>query len=442
VSRLAKALLAVGTLTLLATSTFVCQRVADRGRFTGAYSSYGSGPKGARGLYLLAERLGLRPQRWAQDLAGLPRRAMLVALGDCESGMARPLSRYEERELVQWVEQGGVLLVAGVRHYLPEGLGVRFEAEPRCGPSWRFLRMQEEAGEGAEQEQVEQELQGPPEPGASAPAAGDETAEADLDEADDVLTWTSPVDQPLIGLAPLPMRHPGRLVLDEDASARVILTMPDAINMPESPVQRDVGVVVKRGNGRVIALASGSMLQNRALAAGDGGVLFARLAHAYAGEGPIVFDEYHLGVGERRSLMRYLRQAGAAPFLTQLMWIALIWLWRSGARFGGVRQPDEPAPAGTASYVTALGGLFARAGDPGGAVHLLVKQGLARVAAHHHVQPGPARKLEAELSSRGLTDAAQAVRAIASAEYGALRDAGNLAKLSREVDRAVTRACA
>jgi hypothetical protein len=438
VSRLSKALLAAGTLALLSTSTFVCQRVAERGRFTGAYSSYGSGPKGARGLYLLAERLGLRPQRWAQDLAALPKRAMLVALGDCESGMARPLSRYEERELAEWVEQGGVLLVAGVRHYLPEGLGVRFEAEPRCGPNWRLLRMQQETDEGAEREEVAEELEGPPEPGASAPAGA---GESDLDDAEDVLAWTSPVGEPLIGLSPLPMRHPGRLVLDDDAAARVILTMPDALNMPDSPIQREVGVVVKHGNGRVIALASGSMLQNRSLAAGDGGVLFARLAHAYAAEGPIVFDEYHLGVGERRSLMRYLRQAGAAPFIAQLMFVALIWLWRSGARFGGVQQTPEPAPAGTASYVTALGGLFARAGDPGGAAHLLVKQGLGRVAAHHHLQPGPARKLADELSSRGLAEAAQAVRAIASAEYVALRDAGSLARLSREVDRAVARAC-
>ena len=46
---------------------------------------------------------------------------MLVALGDCESGMARPLSRYEQQELARWVERGGVLLVAGARHYLPKG---------------------------------------------------------------------------------------------------------------------------------------------------------------------------------------------------------------------------------------------------------------------------------------------------------------------------------
>jgi hypothetical protein len=442
-SRLRKALLATLTLAFFATSTFVCSRVADRGRFTSAYSSYGSGPKGARGLYLLAESLGLSPRRWSQDLAALPRRAMLVALGDCESGMARPLSRYEEQELVRWVEQGGVLLVAGARHYLPDGLGVRFESEPRCTPEWRILRTEKEkgAGEGEPSEQSAPELQAPPEPGASQPATDSGTI-ADLPEANDDVAWTSPVDRPLLGLEPLPMRQPGRLVLDDGADERVILSMPDALNMPDSPIQREVGVVVKRGNGRVIALASGSMLQNRALAAADGGVLFARLAQAYAQDGPILFDEYHLGVGERRSMMRYLRQAGASPFIAQLMFVALLLLWRSGARFGGVRQPPEAPPAGTASYVGALGGLFARAGDQAGAAHVLVKQGLTRVAAYHHLPPSAARALAGELSERGLLDAAAAVRAIADAERGAIRgEPGGLARLSREIDRAVARAC-
>ena len=444
-SRLGKALLAIATLAFFATSTFVCSRVADRGRFTSAYSSYGSGPKGARGVYLLAESLGLSPRRWSQDLAALPRRAMLVALGDCESGMARPLSRYEQQELVRWVEQGGVLLVAGARHYLPDDLGVRFESEPRCTPEWRFSstagNQDEEEAEGDQAEQAAPELETPPEPGASQPAIESGTI-AELPEADEDVAWTSPVDRPLLGLDPLPMRRPGRLVVDERADERVILSMPDALDMPESPVQREVGVVVKHGNGRVIALASGSMLQNRALAAADGGVLFARLAQAYASEGPILFDEYHLGVGERRSMMRYLRQAGATPFIAQLMFVALVLLWRNGARFGGVRQPPEIAPAGTASYVGALGGLFARAGDPAGAAHVLVKQALTRVAAHHHLPPSPARALAAELSERGLSEPAAAVRAIADAERSAMRgEPGSLARLSREIDRAVARAC-
>jgi hypothetical protein len=183
------------------------------------------------------------------------------------------------------------------------------------------------------------------------------------------------------------------------------------------------------------------MLQNRALGLSDGGLAFARLLHAYAPAGPLLFDEYHLGVGERRSLMRYLRQAGATAFIAQLLLFALLLLWRSGARFGGVREPEPAPPAGTASFVAALGGLFARARDPVGAAQVLVKQALGRVAAHHHLPPSAPRALALELEQRGLREAAQAVRSIGEGERTLLSDQGGLAKLSRRLDQAVARAC-
>jgi len=442
-TRLQRALLAASALALVCTSAVVCQRVADRGRFAGAYSSYGSGPKGVRALFLLAQQLGAQPARWSQDLAALPARAMLIALGDCDSGMARPLSRYEEQELVRWVADGGVLLVAGARHYLPKGLGVRFEPEPRCRREVRFVRPRQQS---EQDEAVPPELEGPPTPGASVPAAAgpsvDPDATDDLDElAGDAVVWTSPADAPLLGLDPIPMRNPGRLVIDDGAASRVILSMPDAPEMPESPIQREVGVIVRHGKGHVIALASASMLQNRALGLADGGVAFARLLRAYAAAGPLLFDEYHLGVGERRSLMRYLRQAGATAFIAQLLLCALLLLWRCGARFGGVRDPEPAAPAGTASFVAALGGLFARARDPAGAAQVLVKQALGRIAAYHHLPPSLARALAIELEQRGLREPAQAVRSIAEAEHALLADQGGLVKLSRRLDQAVARAC-
>ncbi len=392
-TRLQKVLLAGATLCLLATSRFACQRIAERGRFVAAYSSYGSGPLGTRALYLLTGRLGAHPQRWAQDLAALPKGALLVALSDCESGLARSLSRYEQQELVRWVADGGVVLVAGARGYLPEELPVGFESEA-CG---------DEREHGRETWQ--------------AAAAG----------------------APLVGLGPMPMREPGRVVLDEPERAQVILTLPDAPGMPESPVQRVAGAIAPHGKGHVIVLAAASMLQNRALASADGGVLFARLLARYAPEGPVLFDEYHLGVGERRSMMRYLRQAGATPFIVQLLFVALLLLWRAGARFGGVRAPRMAvAMKDDASFVTALGDLFARAGSRAGAQELLVRQALARVARHHHVPPMPAGHLAVELEARGRTAAAEAVRELGGIDAASGRD---LAAQSRALDALVARAC-
>jgi hypothetical protein len=418
---------------------FVCQRVAERGRFASEYSSYGAGPKGTRGLYLLSEALGARPTRWVEDLAALPTGGMLVALGACK-GMARKLSRYEQQELTRWVEAGGVLLVAGARHYLPKTLGVTFEPSPDCPQLLDLLGGQsaekEDAEGGSDAENAEDDQEALP---AATPDSGSLATAAVGDED---MVWTSPADELLAGLPPIAMRNPGRLVIDEDANApRVLLSFPDAPTMPESSVQREAAVVIERGRGKVVVLASASMLQNRELAAGEGGVLFARLLAAYAPKGPLLFDEYHLGVGERRSMTRYLRNVGATPFVLQLLLAALVWLWRSGARFGAIRRPPPPVPAGTASFVSALGGLFARAADPQGTVRILEHQALAQVAARHHLPPSTSsQRIARALEARGLKRAAAAVMRIGEAERMLLADRMDIATVSRKLDAAVKEA--
>ncbi|MFI5309330.1 MAG: DUF4350 domain-containing protein, partial [Polyangiales bacterium] len=443
---------------------FACGRVADRGRFASAYSSYGSGPKGARALFLLAQQLGARPRRWAEDLAALPSGSgMLVALGGCDSDMARPLSRYEKHELEHWVEQGGVLLVAGERHYIPKGFGIGFASEPGCAADVRFARHEREDSE------IPPEALGPPDKSAdggvdagadagqeASPDAGG-TTRGDVpvvaaplrkrtlrsmlsgdEEPEEPTTWASALDDPLRGLEPLPLRRPGKLELEPDTPHSAVLGVPDESGESSSSL-RELGVVVPRGRGRVIALASASMLQNRALGLSDGGLMFARLLRAYAPAGPVMFDEYHLGVGERRSLVRYLREAGATPFALQLLCAALLFLWRGGARFGGLRVDQAPVPPGSVSLVAAMGNLFARTKDTAGASQILIKQALSRVAAYHRVPPAPAQTLAKSLEDKGLHDAASAVAKIALAER-AVTGEGGLATKSRYLDLAVQQA--
>lgn len=424
---------------------FVCQRVAERGRFASAFSSYGAGPNGTRGLFLLAEAQNARPMRWVEDLAALPDEGgMLVALGDCESGMARSLSRYEQHELEQWIAGGGVLLVAGARHYLPKDLGVAFEPSIECAELTPLLGKRSRSHD-AEDEHEEREGSPSAEPRGNQPATVDSgTGLSELELDDPELVWTSPVGDPLRGLPPIAMHEPGRLVVDDDDqdSERVLLTMPDAPTMSDSAVQREAAVVIDHGRGHVIALASASMLQNRALAFGDGGVMFARLLAAYAPVGPVLFDEYHLGVGERRSMMRYLRQVGVTPFALQLLLAALIALWRAGARFGALRRKIPPAPAGTASFVSALGGLFSRSSDPLGVLRILEHQALAHVAARHHLPQSNSHKLARALADRGLPQAAAAVRRISESERVLMAEKLDLVAVSKRIDAAVAEACA
>jgi hypothetical protein len=440
---LRRALLLLGVAGLFAVGGAMCQRVAERGRFVGNYSSYGSGPAGARGLFLLAEGLERSPRRWAQDLAELPDDGVLVALGDCETPMARPLSRYEREELQRWVEAGGVLLVAGARNYVPEGLGVGFEPERGCGGTWGLL-----TGSGAGSES-ESRTESEPE-SASESETGSESGSGSVaepvtgfglgSESESVdLVWAAPEGDALAGLDPVPMNAPGRIVLRGEPPHEVILSGRDAPDMPDSPVRRELGVVVRKAAGKVIVLASGSPFRNDGLAPSDGGVLFARLLGAHAPDGPVLFDEYHLGVGERRSMMRYLRSVGMGPFGLQLLIVTVMLLLRAGTRFGGVREPVPDPPAGTASYVSGMGRLYARAGDMPGALEILVRQGLSRVARHHHLPPGSARKLAAALSARGQSGVAALVTELGQVDRQ-LATVG-LAKASRRIDALVERAC-
>ncbi len=405
----------------------VCERVTLRGRFAVAYSTYGAGPGGARGLYLLADSLGRRPQRWAEDFGRLPERAVLVALGGCELLAARAVSPAEQRWLVGWVERGGVLVVAGAHDYLSPALGVTLErtlgaCDPRAGLLGAIVRAQRDAGTAVEA----------PDAGLPSPLSVARDPVAAVAEAveQDPLPEALPargVGGPLVGFARLPLRDPARVELHDPLHTEVLLRLPD---------ERVAGALVRRGRGAVVALASSSPLLNRELREGEGGVLFARLLRAFPEAGPVLFDEYHLGVGERRSIVRYLGDFGGGALLVQALLVVLFMLWRRGARFGGTQRAVPLPPAGTASYVAGIASLYARAGDPGAAAAILTRRALARIAAHHRLPSPEPRALADALAARGKLAEAEAVRGLASLASVPPRDDAALVARAQEIDAA------
>jgi hypothetical protein len=411
----------------LGAAGLVCQRVAERGRYAASYSTYGAGPGGTRGLYLLAEELGAEPVRWAEDLARLPERGMLVALGGCEARQLRELSRYERRILIEWVEGGGVLVVAGAHTYLDPDLGVWLDRpETECDPTAGLLgiltRDQRAGDDGEELDQVPDDFQEDP---------GETFDELASEDEPRPIEWAEPVPGGLLeGLGPIGLRQPATLVLGDGTIFRPFLGFDDEL----------AGVVADRGEGHVVVLASASLFQNRDLEEADGGALFARLVREHAPAGPVIFDEYHLGVGERRSTARYLRQVGGGPVAIQLVVLVLLLLWRAGARFGATREDPPPPPGGTASYVAAIGTLYRRSADPPGAIGILVRHALGRVAERHRLPHSDPTALEKALEERRHHDAAAAVRRIAVTGRGPLVRSRDLVGLARELDHLVTQA--
>lgn len=390
-------------------------RVAERGRFARPYSSYGSGAQGTRALFLLLGELGYPLLRWSQDLAGLPANATLIALGSCESPAARPLSRYETTELLRFIERGGVLLVAGARNYLPHELGVSFEDDVDCDASHR--EAEQELAEAVERARREHADAGaPPLTDAGVPETPAFIIPPTTAAADGGGTvWGVPLTKSLEGLPIVQFDKSGKLRVEDFTLAEPLLGVPTTSGASEEDVA-SLAVTFTRGKGRVLVLGSASMLQNAELETGEGATLFTRLIRSYANPKLLIFDEYHLGLGERRSLMQYLRNAGAMPLIAQLLCVLSFALWRRGARIAAPQPARrENNPRGTVSFVTALGALYRRVGDRGAAIRLIARAALLRVAQHHSLGNLQASALEKELTRRGALTAAKAVRDIVSA---------------------------
>ncbi|HEY8432817.1 MAG TPA: DUF4350 domain-containing protein [Sandaracinaceae bacterium] len=392
----------------LGAAGLMCRRVGERGRYATAYSTYGAGPDGTRALFLLAEQLGARPRRWAEDLGRLPERGMLVALGSCDQLMRRELGRIERENLARWVERGGVLLVAGIEDYATRAeLGVELEgSRGLCLPTAGLVGMLARAEARTEEDEEES----PPDPRLEdLPGALVDDPAGTYDEITEQegLLPAQPayaLGGPAAGLPPVGMRRALSITVDPERTSEVLLELEDG---------RPAAVRVAVGRGTVIALASASQFTNRDLRSESGGLLFARLVREHAPEGPILFDEYHLGVGQQRSMMRYLRQVGAGAAFVQILLLAGLALWRLGARFGAPRTDPPPLPGGTASYVDGVATLYAKSGDPDGASAIVVRRALARIAQHHHLGTNDPSRMIDLLTSRRRHRAAQAVAVLA-----------------------------
>ncbi len=375
-------------------SGLVCQRVAARGRYAVPYSTHGAGPDGTKAVYVYAEEAGLAPIRWTRDLEGLPTDGLLVAIGGCAQAPNRDLSRYEISALSDWIEGGGVLLVAGAHDYLWEDAEVALDPPPGCTMEQALATELARAERGEEAGEEDEEAE--PDAEAIVNALFDEQEESPPE-------WVTGTGL-LAGVGPLPLERPGAIrTTSQDAQT---LFETGKLGTPH-------GVLVPRGAGAIVVLSSASPLQNRNLSAADGGVVFARLARALAPEGPVIFDEYHLGVGARRSLGRYVRDVGGAAVALQLLVVVLFLLLARGVRFGRPEVVVPPVPGGTASYVEGVGDLYARTGDASAALGLVAAHGLDEVAAHHHLHDASAARLEKILGERGKKEAASAVRRLA-----------------------------
>lgn len=384
---------------------FAAHRVTERGRFALPYSTLGGGPDGTLALFRLTRELGYEPRAHMRELSHMRSPGTLVAIGSCRAGLVRELSRPEREALVSWVERGGLLIVAGVASYLPSEAGLSDEFAATCKDP-----LEQGFFEGA--------------------LAGEEDEGISSDEVRvPFYVEAYPSGPPLAHVLPFGVTRASTVQSNGEMEPTVL------IESEHGPL----AMTAPLGRGRVVYLGIPDAFTNENLAQG-GGVVFARLLEAFAPKGPVWFDEYHLGVGARRSLFRYLRDLGYGPVLLQLGLVILAALVAGATRLGEPRDEPREKPRSTRSYLAALGSLYARTRDKQGALEVLGQRALERIARHYRVGNVPLSELQSALSAQGHRAVATYVERVRAHAKRPLAQGEALEARARAIDEDTTAA--
>jgi hypothetical protein len=368
-------------------------RVAERGRYAAPYSTLGGGPDGTLGLMRLTRELHYDARPLLRELSHLHTPATLVAIGNCPTKLVRELTRPEREALLAFVDKGGLLIVAGADDYLPVEAGLYGQKRPTCEEpkaNTGLFDPEAQAKSAPDDDLLGEET--PEQAGKDDDAKADE--DSDLLEGEHTVPYyveAKPSGPPLTHMLPFMVTRASTVSANQETEATVLIDSESGA----------LGMTTALGRGRVVYLGIPDALTNRNLT-DSGGALFARLLRAFAPKGPVWFDEYHLGTGARRSVIRYLRDLGYGPVLFQFALVVLLAFFASTARLGRPELERVVPPQGTRSHLSALGLLYLRSKDRRGALGVLAQRALTRIAQHYRTGSVPLHELEHALSARGL----------------------------------------
>jgi hypothetical protein len=131
---------------------------------------------------------------------------------------------------------------------------------------------------------------------------------------------------------------------------------------------RPGAVLLRRGAGRVVVLASPALLSRRGLVRSDGeprddnAVFLYNVASLDARDGKVYFDEYHHGLRAASGFWGYLAYHGRRWALLPLLVVAGVWAWTWAVRLGPAVPPRRADSADAVDYASALGRLYQGAG--------------------------------------------------------------------------------
>ncbi|MBW2261963.1 MAG: DUF4350 domain-containing protein [Deltaproteobacteria bacterium] len=300
------------------------------------FSSLSPAPDGAKALHTLLGDLGYRTSRLLETFEpeGIEEVDVLVVIQP-----VKPITDEERGVLVDWLERGGTMLLAGG---LASGGEYSTLARDPDDPFARHVRP----------------LHGSPTPGGSAaPGDGDEEHEWKKERSD-----IAPVL--LAGVDTFEYRH---ILTDRLTTLRVEHRQetwrrgPHELLMGEQSGFIEVSTA---GRGRVIKILDESILLNRSIRLGDNLVFVLNVLEAYVGKGRVAFDEGHRSLmpGDEPNVWEVLGPASEMAFL-QLMLAVLVGIVALGWRLAPALPERRERRRRALQQVEALAGMMERAGS-------------------------------------------------------------------------------
>src|SRR5262249_9280307 len=143
---------------------------------------------------------------------------------------------------------------------------------------------------------------------------------------------------------------------------------------------------VEHGKGRVLLVASPSILTYRGLRQEDNAVFVYNVALNDARDGKVFFDEYHHGLHSGGGFWGYLAYHGAHGVLAPLALLLAVAVWSVAVRLGPAVPQAAAHHADAVDYASAVARIYERAGGRRLPARALVRGFLTSLTRHLHLR--------------------------------------------------------
>lgn len=303
-------------------------------------STFFTDDTGARALYLVTKKLLPSAEQWRRPLNFLPiSQEPSSATTVIVAGPSKAISKTEAEHLDRWLANGGQLVLATTNGWPLSRAISEAKTEPRKSPL------------DVPEEQTAEKIT----------YLSTHTANLEWSGLGEAQTVT-------VTGASVPGGELNLLLNRSFSSVK-------GTQIIAAAGEKALAVAIPVGEGRIVAVPDPSIVSNRALREADNAIWLVTLAAAW-GSGGVLFDEYHHGFGEKRSIGDLMWAFLKTPWgwcVSQMAAAGLFYVFGYRRRFGHLSEPPLPPRTSPLELVEARAGIFQAATAQPLAVQLIAQ---------------------------------------------------------------------